>query len=66
MAMRSDYTSTTEYVCVDEDAEAIPGTSQVAEGTLLFPVESRCVTGGGLPCGPYVDGYELTCAVCTI
>jgi hypothetical protein len=25
-------------------------------------VESHC---GSLPCPPYVQGYELTCAVCT-
>jgi len=51
-----------EFVCVDNDAEKIPGTSAGKSGVLLYPVEGVC---GTLPCGPYVAGRELTCAVCT-
>ena len=67
-AMRNDWKGKTEYVCVDENAETVPGSSdEYVEGTTtLHPVEGRCVTGGSLPCGPYVDGHELTCAVCSI
>ena len=31
-------------------------------GTRFFPVEGRC---GSLPCPPYKETKELTCAVCT-
>jgi len=51
-----------EFVCVDEDAEYVPGTQVNKDGALLYPVEGRC---GALPCNPYIAGRELTCAVCT-
>ena len=51
-----------DFICVDEDAEAIPGTKANLNGALLYPVEGHC---GALPCAPYVQGKELTCAVCT-
>ncbi len=55
-----------EIICVDENAEARPGSSSGNEnGALLYPVEARC-TAGHLPCRPYVSGDELTCVVCTI
>ncbi|XP_031553670.1 short-chain collagen C4-like [Actinia tenebrosa] len=63
--LMSDYHNhahATQFICVDENAEAVPGTSANLNGALLYPVEGRC---GALPCHPYVDGRELTCAVCT-
>lgn len=55
-----------EYTCMDRDPEVVPRTSHNADGLLFYVVESKCgASGSGLPCGPYVDGYELTCAVCT-
>ena len=51
-----------DFICVDEDAEYVPGSGANKNGALLYPVEGRC---GALPCLPYVDGRELTCAVCT-
>ena len=51
-----------EFVCVDEDAEYVPGSQANKDGALLYPVEGAC---GSLPCNPYVAGRELTCAVCT-
>ncbi|XP_001179840.1 uncharacterized protein LOC115917911 [Strongylocentrotus purpuratus] len=56
----------TSYTCVAIAAESRPGT-MVEDGnsSLLYPVEGVCGTGGGLPCGPYVDGNELQCAVCS-
>ena len=51
-----------EFVCVDEDAEYVPGTQGNKDGALLYPVQGQC---GSLPCNPYVAGRELTCAVCT-
>ncbi|KAJ8047321.1 Short-chain collagen C4 [Holothuria leucospilota] len=56
----------TEFVCMDRDAEAIPRTAHSTNGALFYIVEGRCgSSGSGLPCGPYVDGYELTCVVCS-
>ncbi|XP_020625853.1 uncharacterized protein LOC110063227 isoform X2 [Orbicella faveolata] len=51
-----------DFICVDEDAEYVPGTKANKDGALLYPVEGVC---GSLPCKPYVNGRELTCAVCT-
>ncbi|KAJ8034065.1 hypothetical protein HOLleu_24487 [Holothuria leucospilota] len=55
------------YICVDREMQSVGGSHgpSTSRGVIRF-VESRCSWGGGgLPCGPYVDGYELTCAVCT-
>lgn len=52
----------TKFICVDQDADAVKGTSASLNGALLYPVEGVC---GALPCHPYVAGQELTCAVCT-
>jgi len=52
----------TVFICVDEDAESVPGSGANRNGALLYVVEGGC---GSLPCGPYVAGRELTCAVCT-
>ncbi|XP_001630778.3 collagen alpha-5(IV) chain [Nematostella vectensis] len=51
-----------QFVCVDHDAEYVPGSVANLNGALLYPVEGVC---GSLPCAPYVDGRELTCVVCT-
>ncbi|XP_071960293.1 uncharacterized protein [Antedon mediterranea] len=62
-----------EYVCVDESPSYIKGRPNAGDvdgvsASFLFHVEGRCNAEnvvGGLPCPPYVDGYELTCAICT-
>jgi len=51
-----------DFICVDGDPEYVPGSHANKNGALLYPVEGRC---GSLPCLPYVEGRELTCAVCT-
>jgi len=51
-----------DFICVDEDAEYVPGSGANQDGALLYAVEGVC---GSLPCLPYVAGRELTCAVCT-
>ncbi|XP_064604594.1 short-chain collagen C4-like [Liolophura sinensis] len=51
-----------EYVCVDQDPDTHPATASNLNGNLLYVVEAAC---GSLPCPPYVDGYEITCVVCT-
>ena len=49
-------------VCMDESPEVVPGSIANLDGALFYFVEAKC---GSLPCGPYVDGREITCAVCT-
>ncbi|XP_035694309.1 short-chain collagen C4-like [Branchiostoma floridae] len=56
----------TQHICVDEQPETVYWTSSSQDGALLYFVEARCTAGGGIPCGPYEDGNELTCAVCTV
>jgi hypothetical protein len=51
-----------EFICVHENAEGIPGSGANRNGALLYPVEGRC---GSLPCKKYLDGRELTCVVCS-
>ena len=51
-----------DFICVDENAEYVPGSAANNNGALLYTVEGRC---GSLPCLPYIDARELTCAVCT-
>jgi len=52
-----------EFVCLDTSPEARPGGEADLNGGLFYPVQAGC---GSLPCPPYVEGNELTCAVCTI
>lgn len=49
------------YACMDANPEK-KGSNVNHEGRLFYPVESVC---GSLPCPPYVNNRELTCAVCT-
>ncbi|XP_053378726.1 uncharacterized protein LOC123526588 [Mercenaria mercenaria] len=62
MTMSRHYHSSSEYICVDKDPEALVHGSQDENGNLLYLVEAAC---GSLPCGPYVNGRELACAVCS-
>ncbi|XP_045161828.1 uncharacterized protein LOC123526646 [Mercenaria mercenaria] len=51
-----------EFVCVDEQPEIIPGTHESDNGKLFYFVEGSC---GSLQCDPYKHGWEFTCAVCS-
>ena len=51
-----------DFVCVSSGMETSHSGKADQNGGLLYVVEAKC---GSLPCPPYVDGYELTCAVCT-
>ena len=51
-----------EYVCLDEAPEGRAGGSAANNEGIIHPVQVAC---GSLPCTPYVDAFELTCAVCT-
>ena len=52
----------TQYTCVDRSFKAVPDSSTNEDGLLFYTVEPRC---GSLPCPPYDETKELTCAVCT-
>lgn len=52
----------TNFVCVDNNPETIPGGILNRNGVSFFHVEATC---SGIPCPPYVDGREVTCTVCT-
>ncbi|XP_077998536.1 uncharacterized protein LOC144451536 [Glandiceps talaboti] len=66
MAAHYSHEGRTEFICVDKSAKARPATRISQDGALLYPVEGICSNTGGLPCDPYVNGNELTCAVCTV
>jgi len=53
----------TQYLCADQSFTVLRNTLHSDRGGLeFFPVEGRC---GSLPCPPYEETKELTCAVCT-
>ena len=52
----------TSAVCVDNDAEGLVRSEKDENGNLWYVIQTTC---GSIPCGPYVNGRELTCAVCT-
>ncbi|XP_060600723.1 uncharacterized protein LOC132754147 [Ruditapes philippinarum] len=54
--------ASSEFVCLDVEPEIIDGGSASEDGKLFYFVEARC---GSLRCPPYVNGRELTCAVCS-
>ena len=53
----------TEYVCVDQAQQSLPGSYANLNGVLLYHTEPHC---SGLPCPPYSPAKELTCVVCSI
>ena len=61
MAERHDHYRTM-YTCVDENPDYKVGSKTSLNGVLFYFVEGVC---GSLPCRPYIEGRELTCAVCT-
>lgn len=59
----------TEFVCVDQKAKGLNSLSSArvdGKSATMQTVEGVCSnTEGGLPCPFYVNGNELTCAVCS-
>ena len=51
-----------QYTCVDNALKSVVGSSTDKNGLLFYFVEGRC---GSLPCPPYDQTKELSCAVCT-
>ena len=52
-----------EFVCVDQNAEQVPGEARDVNAALLHNVDVAC--NSGLLCPPYSSTNEVTCAVCT-
>ena len=50
------------FSCIDSSVTPVIGTQLAKYGLVFYPVEGRC---GSLPCPPYEETKELTCAVCT-
>ena len=59
MAGSLNHKAATQYTCVDESLEQIPGSGADTNGYLFFPIEAQC--GQHIPC----SDKEVTCAVCT-
>lgn len=62
MSANSGHKHSTNFLCIDGEAEFVHGSHSNQNGALLYLVEAQC---GSLPCLPYVAGRELSCAVCT-
>ena len=55
-------TKRSTFECMDFLPEATAGGHTDQNGALFYYIEARC---GSLPCPPYEEEKELTCAVCT-
>ena len=51
-----------QFTCIDNTFKSVGGSAANKNGLVFYPVEGRC---GSLPCPPYEETKELTCAVCT-
>ena len=56
------HAAASEFICLDEDPEVVDGGEADKNGILFYFAEARC---GSLKCPPYINGRELTCAVCS-
>jgi hypothetical protein len=62
MSSYDSHKSATEFVCVDDQPQAFPGTEADHNGKLFYFVFAKC---GSLKCPPYEEGKKVTCAVCS-
>ena len=51
-----------QFTCMDIAFKSVTGSSANLDGLLFYFVEGRC---GSLPCPPYDNAKEFSCAVCT-
>ena len=61
MAERHNH-NPSQFTCVDSSFKSVVGSAANKNGLLFYQVEGRC---GSLPCPPYEQTKEFTCAVCT-
>ena len=62
MAERYSHQGRSTFECMDVAPETIAGDHANQDGALFHHVEPRC---GSLPCPPYEQEKEMTCAVCS-
>ena len=63
MSERYSNKGRTMYVCVDKDAQALPGLGADSDAVLMYHTSVVC--NHGIPCPPYVHLKDLACVVCT-
>ena len=51
-----------QFTCIDAALKPVPGSAANQDGMLFYFTEGKC---GSLPCPPYDNDKELSCAVCT-
>ena len=57
-----DAKRTSEYICVDKDAEIVPGFAYFQPANAWYVSFVRCIS---LQCPPYLFDKPLTCVVCS-
>ena len=62
MSARHQDSGRSSYVCVDHAFEPVSDGQGQTDAGHLYRVEATC---DSMPCPPYVNYKELTCAVCT-
>jgi hypothetical protein len=62
MSDHDSHKAATEFVCVDDQPQAFPGTEANLFGRLFYFVYAKC---GSLKCPPYKEETKVTCAVCS-
>ena len=63
MSAHHSHKHSSTFECMDSEPEAASGSVGDQNGALFYMVDTVCTS---LPCSPYVEGKEVTCAVCTI
>ena len=63
MSERYSSKGRTKYVCMDKDAEALPGLGAENDAVWMYHTSVSC--NYGIPCPPYVHVKDLACVVCT-
>ena len=64
MSGHYSYKGHSMFVCVDKDAQALPGLGADNDVTLMYHTSVHC-RYPGIPCPPYVHSKDLSCVVCT-
>ena len=62
MSTRKGHPHRDMFECVDIALETLPDTGANTDPATLYFTETTC---NGIPCGPYGDGKEIPCVVCT-